>query len=175
MLVLTSTRTYGSELFERRLKTFREFPGSLEAVTGSSSRQVEIFEYFKGNQNRLPQTGQKSEFTLSFILAELSYSSFFCQAMILRDQKLPPEERWAHRKIDWKVNPMNWSESLRKSILDEYAQLFWQRSLTVDESFALETTWSSLILQVSNRKESSADALIGLCVTFLTAPQFVVQ
>lgn len=158
-----------------RIKNFRELPLSLEAVTGTSYKGTEIRSFHQARATQFPQYGQLSELGSTFLMAELSYSALFCEAMVVKDSKLSPDKRYAHKNIDFTKGHKQLTSSLQQELIEDYAGMFWGRSLDADEVTILNQLVDDLKAEHPDTAESLRVILIQVCAVYGSSFDFLLQ
>lgn len=134
LLFFSTSFSWGASF---KIKNFREIPLSLEAVTGSSRLDYEIDQFFQARAASFPQVGDPYELQAGFLIAQLSFSSFFCSRMVNRDSQSPVEKRWAHGGVDFSKDLTQFEAPQLARLIEEYSQMFWMRSPDEFEAQAL--------------------------------------
>ena len=157
------------------IKNFRDLPFSYEAVTGVSSKYPEIAQSYNNMYTKFPKYGQLSELSTVFIVSNMAYSSTFCVRMIENDSKLPSDKRWAHYNIDFGGTLSGMSETVKASVIEEYADLFWQRMPDENERAILAQGFQDLASTFPNENKSVKPVLLGVCQMFSNSIAFLLK
>lgn len=165
--------TAGAGATDFRVANAKQIPATLSALTGVSPQQPEIATFLFSNSSRFPQFGTVEEANSSFVLAQMAYSSLFCQRLVKMEKAKAPKDRWVYGAVDFSQPFSQLSEPARLGqLVTELAQQFWSRTPTADESgiFAEEIgSWTSASDAASTGRLDFA--MMSLCSVFLSAPQ----
>ncbi|MEK6580282.1 MAG: hypothetical protein AABZ55_13740 [Bdellovibrionota bacterium] len=143
-----------------------QIPYALESVTGISSRETEIANFYRDHRVSYPRQGLIDEVSEVFLFSHVSYASLYCKKMIDRDMNLLPEKRWAHRNLDFASTAKSWSQETKRAQLDEYSKMFWQRPMTLEEERGLIELFSKLSDDLPNDAKGTGQILMALCSVF---------
>jgi hypothetical protein len=154
-----------------RLKTNREYFASMEASTNVDGRNQLIRSYYIDRNSTLPQTGKLNELSTLGLATALGLSSLFCDKMINVDSmEMNTANRWVHSSIDFELSPdQAFSPSIKKEILNTYAELFWQRKLTAEELTIFELMMDDFTANLPKAPASTKLTLVSTCAVFSTS------
>lgn len=147
------------------LKDYREILHSFATVTGVSAATTDIQSYYSTAFGRLPRDGLLNELTAPAATTLSALAALFCKKMIESDSSFTGSDlprRRAHRKVDFTSGPEALTQEIRASVINEYAELFWQRSLATDEMGQLDE-----LIQLA--AEGAPSTPLGTEATLLTA------
>ena len=157
------------------LKNFRELYASYETVMGVDGRDAELQELLKLNIDRLPKYGVVEEMNSPVVLAATEISGAFCKKAITREKAVSHCERILFADADFTRGPKQFSSVIKVAMIENLANLFWQRNSTEAETQVL----SEIITKASvGSDETPADTervLQVLCSSFATSLNFLVK
>ena len=168
---------WGQSIFagEVALKNFRELYESLQVVTGIQAFSFpKISKTYEAVYETLPALGQVKEFSPSMHWALLRLVSEFCAERIKQDSILTPPNRWFHKQIQFDKAPDKQNEALITTI-NEYSEVFWQRSLKIKEKEVLQNYLIETIKELNSSSESLPSLLISTCTLFGFSPDFFMR
>ena len=148
---------------EFAIKNYRQILSSLSVITGVSANDADIRRTFDETMTRLPKFGRIDEVNSSMLLALTSLSGMFCRKMIEADVRKAADQRRAHRAVDFTLPPVNLTEDIRRSVIGEYAGLFWGRTVTDDEATLVLATMTEAEPQVGVTAASTQQLLLVAC------------
>lgn len=150
---------------EFAIKNYRQILSSLSVVTGVSANDADIRRTFDETMTRLPKFGRVDEVNSSMLLALTSLSGMFCRKMIEADVRRTSDQRRAHRAVDFVLPPTGLTEDIRRSVIGEYAGLFWGRTVTDDEATMVLATMAEAEPQVGTTVTSTQQLLLVACTS----------
>lgn len=162
-----------SQTNDYRVNTVFDLPYLLESVTGVNQKETLIRTYFNNNKSKMPHQGSPYELTANFIMAQMTYSSLFCEKMIQNDQSKPPEQRWATKSVDYLKAPQQWIGQPLNDLFSDFSVLFWGRPLDPSERQIMLEEWLDFLTEVPATPQSGPVALAGLCSIYLSSPDFL--
>ena len=155
------------------LRDVTMMPYALESATNVNRLSPEVRQMYNNMKGVFPKKGDLYELSDSYLVSLTAYAGEFCRIMIATDMKNTPDKRWAHGSVDFNIPPHNWTEPSVNSLLDRYAELFWQRPLDVDEREILRQGLGDLLIELPKTNKSAEGILLSACAAFSTAPQFI--
>ena len=157
------------------LKTFREIYSSLSVVTAIKP-DSQIQEQYRRTQTRLPNLGEIEEYTSVAVRTANELAAFFCQRRITEDSKIEnASARWAHRQVDFSSGPRGLTDTIKQSVIGEYARLYWQREPSEIEVSLYSKMMSDLIEGLPNSPDQTQMVLRLACASFLSSIEFLKQ
>lgn len=172
LICLVSMFTTGSAIFANvdiPIQHVLQIPDTLESATGVSRSERHIKIYYDKNRGIFPKQGLLEEATSSYLLKQLSYAGLFCERMVAKDMFAPVERRWTHHSVDFSRSPYFWTISERKSLLEEYASLFWLQPLAQDDEDILLRTFAEFAATFEGQPKSTVNVLVGICSLFASS------
>lgn len=127
------------------VKNFRQIFQSMQVATGIAGDSSAISSFWADSSGRLPKNGEVGEINTPAVLTLQSLASLFCKEMIAKDAGLPAGSRQAHRQVDFSLLPHGLSLSVRESVIEEYAAMFWGRSPSSVERILLLESMDRLV------------------------------
>ena len=154
------------------LKNFREAYRSLAVSTQITPDEnlAKIYDLFK---ETLPKTGKVSEYSGPMQLAAIQLSGAFCEKRIALDSTLSPEKRFLHKSINFTQSPKALTQSHKESLIDEYADAFWQRPTTIEEEKILLEGIGTLANLGGDTELDMKVFLTLFCTVFGTSTDFL--
>lgn len=165
ILLVIVNASFGQNL---ALKNFGEIYTSLQVATGVEPDAV-ILKQFNEIKEFLPQKGMIEEYTGSMQLGLLRLVGDFCSKRVSMDASLPETERWLHHEVDFAKAPGTYPDALRKKLIQEYAEVFWQRPASSNEVDSLTTSYKEMSTVTSDAKRF----FTFFCVAFGTSIDFL--
>jgi hypothetical protein len=164
-----------ADCFATRVKTGDEYFNYLQAVTDQSPARSTL-AYYRQFKTLLPKEGRLGELTRPALLTSLSLAANFCDQLVAADaQQDEVARRWAHRNVNFSLDPtaLLVPQTLR-SLLGEYAKLFWQRSPSIEESSELERLLRELVASSESSRTETPIVLAAFCVAMGSSFQALV-
>ncbi len=151
------------------VKNFRELYESLLTSIGME-KSDNVNKAFTKVKEQLPQWGLISEVNSSSLMATMALGSTACEELILSDSKLGSEKRWIHKQIDFSKDGKQLLSAPGNSVFEEYANIFWQRSLTPFE----QTHFTQMTAELNSQSSDLKDTLLQLCTVVVSSPDFYI-
>jgi hypothetical protein len=163
----------GAAQAELRIANFRQIPGILSSMTGVSSQEDDIRNYFTENSSKLPETGELTEAKVSFLMTEISFASLYCEKFIQLEKARVPQDRWAFKTVDFSEPLSQFKDPVNaQNLFTGMSIQFWGRNPTADEMAILTDEFSGWLADPSEVSTLSAlePTLLNLCSIFLSTP-----
>lgn len=163
LLVASTASTLSLGATNVGMKNFRQIIASLYKITGVSLSDATVLETTTRLRSRLPTNGQVTELSAPMVLAMAEMTGAFCFQFIENDAALPAAQRRAHKLVVFGEGPQSLTPAIRTSVIGEYANLFWQRDPTADETTALNALFDGVTKDAPNQADELKRSLRGVC------------
>ena len=87
------------------IKNFRQIIQSFNSLTGVMVTDPDVKATIEETRSRLPKFGRADEVNSAMLLAMTSLSGIFCQKLIAADAQKSPDQRRAHKSVDFAKIP----------------------------------------------------------------------
>jgi len=148
-----------------RLLNHLELPLTMETSTSVFSRGSEVRKIYDEHINVIPKKGDMSEFSTAYLNFQTKYAASFCGSMIQKDKNKSPVDRWVHQKIDFTKAVVDLTEDEYFYLLEEYAEIFWQRQLSLNEANVFKNQFSMFKTFFQGQGQMDQFLLMN-CITF---------
>jgi hypothetical protein len=156
------------------LKNFRQLNSSLSNVTGVSTADPDVATTFSSVRTRLPQTGAVEEMSSPMLMGMFSLAGIYCRKMINDDSTKPVPIRRVHHDVDFSPGMRRLTQDMRMSVIDEYANLFWQRSLSAEETQLMYQAMDASTVNQSLSLPDRISLLLTTCTIFGSSLEFMI-
>jgi hypothetical protein len=156
------------------LKNFRQLNSSLSNVTGVSTADPEVLTTFSSVRTRLPQTGAIEEMSSPMLMGMFSLAGIYCRKMINDDSTKPVPIRRVHKDVDFSPGTRRLTQDMRMSVIDDYANLFWQRSLTPEETRLMYEAMDTSTVNQALTLQDRISVLLTTCTIFGSSLEFMI-
>lgn len=157
---------------EISIKNFREIFESLAVATGVTPTATHL-NAFAQLRDVLPKFGEVEEVTPSMTLAVFKLSGHFCRSLISADAIKIPEQRLAHKDINFTKVPKDIPQASRESVIHAYAGLFWQATPSAAEVTRMLTLMDELTATVPVSTTGTQSMLQMSCSAMASAIEFL--
>jgi hypothetical protein len=151
------------------VKNFRQLEGSLRAVLGVSPVTDEV----RGILKRLPIDGKADKVSSSSLLATVQLVGAYCEQFIGVEVRQKSNARRVHGKVDFFSPASKFSAPARQSVVQNYAQVFWQRMPTEAEQSELLALMADIESQSEQPKKKLWEMLMGVCTAAGSSVEFI--
>ncbi|GEM_PF-6176260 len=151
------------------VKNFRQLEGSLRAVLGVSAMDDEI----RGILKRLPIDGKADKVSSSSLLATVQLVGAYCERFIALEVRAKSNARRVHGKVDFFSPASKFSAAARQSVVENYAQAFWQRMPSEAEKSELLALMTDIESQSEQPKKKLWEMLMGVCSATGSSVEFI--
>lgn len=161
LLLFCSVLALGQNL---ALKNYREIYFNLLTMTNIQPDE-KLEAQYKGLREMLPKFGNIDEFNGAMQLALLQITSEFCERRVNLDSQVEPSKRWLHTEVNFSKNAKDFTEKEKEFLVQEYAQIFWQRAATESEARLATSAFDGFAAQGF----STVQALVFYCTLLATS------
>lgn len=151
------------------VKNFRQLDGSLRAVLGVNPSSEEL----RGTLKRLPVDGKADKVSSSSLLATVQLVGAYCEKFIAAEVRTKSGARRVHGKVDFFSPASKFSQAARQSVVENYAQVFWQRMPTESEKSELLALFTDIESQSEQPKRKLWEMLMGVCTAVGSSVEFI--
>ena len=158
------------------VKNFRQVLEYLYLTTGVNPATADIAQYYAQGSTRLPKEGSVEEVSAPMLLTFASLSALFCKNMIQADSLVVDvSKRQAHSKVDFKKVPSAaLTDEVRKSVIEEYAGLFWRRSPSELELASLNHAITQALMGRPDVAVENSNALLVPCTAVASSLESII-
>ncbi len=161
-----------SQAREVSIKNHREIYESMKAQMSVTPKPGdELATAYESVQETLPTLGTVDEYNASMLWSLVRLASDFCRARITLDAKAEPAQRWLHKMVSFSKAP---SFVPAKDVIQDYAQVFWQRTGTEKEAKEIEAFSEGLVMELPQTAAGTLSLLNALCTVMGTSTASVI-
>ena len=158
------------------VKNFRQLFDSYVVITGVNALDTEVQQTYQATMTRLPKDSDVEQLTTPMVLGVASLGGVFCKKMIANDAaKTDVTTRRAHTKVDFTKGPADLSDEIKKSVITEYAGLFWQRTPTDEEQAALLEVFSGAATGTVGTPAETTAVLRATCASVASSLNTIIK
>lgn len=163
LLLGFSNRVFAADSIS--VKNFRQIFDSLRVITGVVP-DAEVNQAYQDAKNRLPRYGRIDEVSSPMLLAVTAVSGSFCKKMIAIDASIANRtNRRAHRMVDFTLGPSGMTSDIRRSVIQEYSRLFWQRDPVDSEIQTVLTTMADAATAIPTTTPADTQKVLKVACT----------
>lgn len=124
----------------------------------------ELKTLYSNVKETLPKKGTVDEYTTAMQVGIVKLSGGFCDALVKSDKAKSSKDRWVHKKVDFGSTPKAIDVVTRLLVLEEYADILWQRSPTAEELNHLKVWMEETAAELPDSSEALVPFFSSACV-----------